>query len=210
MDLKGKAWKPGKPAWDALGFWEGAWETQKEGRPRATSCSVSIFFNKTHGSSDSRFSHDSEKRKKARCRVQNGRQPQGQSGCAPTHPCTHVVSFEWHTVQPAACPGIPGWGWADGRLDLARRTRKKKEKPFNLRPVRPGATEGQHSTPSTPGDSMTWEKLNLWAADQAFRAFPAQRNRPNSIPTAPDPDSSHSSQSSHSRSRGSALAGPWP
>ena len=51
-------------AWEAWKAWEAAWETQKEGRPRATSCSVSIFFNKTHGSSDSRFSHDSEKRKK--------------------------------------------------------------------------------------------------------------------------------------------------
>ena len=107
-------------------------------------------------------------------------------------------------LQPAAFPGVPGWGWADGRLARGGPGEKRKNGSnggqWAGQPVRPGGTEGN---PSTPGDSMTWEKLNLWAADPGvpgdliflvFLAFLAQSNRPNSNskPTAPDPQSSHS------------------
>ncbi len=129
-------------AWEAWKAWEAAWETQKEGRPRATSCSVRIFSIKPMARAIPGFPMTAKSEKKARCRVQNGRQARGQSGAAPTHPCTHVVSFEWHTAAASGFPWRPGLGL--GRWEIGSRwTRRKEKKRFEWRPVSQSASQAR-------------------------------------------------------------------
>ena len=197
-------------AWEA---WEGAWETREEDRPRATSCSVRIFSIKTHGSIPG-FPMTAKKRHVAGSKT-GGRLWANQGPPRHTHGrmWSHLSGTR---LQPAALPGVQGWGWADGRLAgrslWTRAGPGAKKKPFEWRPVRPGGTDGNSST---PGDSMTWEKLNLCPADPGISGLPGlpaipgiagpSGVQPSQLdPTAPDP---HSSQS---QTRSPALAGPWP